>query len=516
MSLRTGIFKDAMKMELSFKKWETVLLGLVLGLASYLLFKNLGNIFLWQDEAQTGLLAKTVLQFGVPRGYDGLNYFSQELGAEYGPGYLWKWHTWLPFYVLAGCYKLFGFSTFVSRLPFALAALGCFVALYFLTRELFSSRSAALFSVSTLLVSVPFYLLSRQCRYYSFTMLFVLLGLYGYIRLLHNRRGGGTLYLVAGTCLFHSHYVYFGTMLMTVAFHALFFWRHRWRAVFLWSLLLCVINLPWMIWLASMRYGERYGGSMGDLVQIWGRFVRFVADIQRYYWLGFWLFTLVVLIVVSRLENQAERKTDLALDGLLLTVAFVAINLLVLSVFAPWPFFRYLAPLLPLFAMIIGVVLAKLQKIHTIFVLSFLLILWHEPIPDFFYELHHDYSGPIEAIVTYLNANAQKGDIVAATYGDMPIKFYTNLRVIGGLTGEDLHPAVGADWLIIRSGIVSDKDYAVRQFLIRNTDWRQYEPITLPVPDLLFENREDPGQHMFKSPEMGYPPVVIYKKKRSG
>ena len=62
-------------------------------LASTLMLVNLGNQSLWQDEAQTALIAGTVLDTGLPRGHDGANSFSQELGIEFGENGLWKWHT---------------------------------------------------------------------------------------------------------------------------------------------------------------------------------------------------------------------------------------------------------------------------------------------------------------------------------------------------------------------------------------------------------------------------------------
>ena len=104
----------------SNKQAEYVFLLLVFGASLFLFLANLGNQYLWQDEAQTALVSKTVLEHGVPRGYDGKNFFSQELKAEYGEDYIWKWHPWLPFYVLAAFFKVFGVGTFVARLPFAL------------------------------------------------------------------------------------------------------------------------------------------------------------------------------------------------------------------------------------------------------------------------------------------------------------------------------------------------------------------------------------------------------------
>ena len=105
---------------------ERIFLGCIIVLACFLLLANLGNHYLWQDEAQTAVIARTVMARGMPYGTDGVNYFSQELGAEYGRNYIWKWHTWLPFYLLAGFFKVFGESNFTARLPFALFGIGIF------------------------------------------------------------------------------------------------------------------------------------------------------------------------------------------------------------------------------------------------------------------------------------------------------------------------------------------------------------------------------------------------------
>ena len=160
--------------------WQTrqgqgIILAGILIVSAVLFFGNLGNQNLWQDEAQTALISKTILTEGVPRGYDGKNYFSQEGGAEYGKNYIWRWHTWLPFYVLAGFYEVFGVSTFVSRLPFVLFGLGTVVLLYYYARAVWPGTRIPAIAASLLAVSVPFLLLCRECRYYSMAIFFTLL-----------------------------------------------------------------------------------------------------------------------------------------------------------------------------------------------------------------------------------------------------------------------------------------------------------------------------------------------------
>ncbi|MDA8156294.1 MAG: hypothetical protein M0Z52_07560 [Actinomycetota bacterium] len=131
--------------------------------------------------------------------------------------------------------------------------------------------------------------------------------------------------------------------------------------------------------------------------------------------------------------------------------------------------------------------------------------------PDYIYEITHNYRGPIDGIVEYLQKHANKGDVVAITYGDMPVKFYTGLRVVGGLTGEDLTPAKNADWVIIRRHVICEKDMRVRKFLLAEVPLGKYDPIVLNYPDLPFENREDPAQHLFRTAK-DYPVVIFHRR----
>ncbi len=51
------------------------------------------------------------------------------------------------------------------------------------------------------------------------------------------------------------------------------------------------------------------------------------------------------------------------------------------------------------------------------------------PLYEYVYELTHDYEGPIEVVVKYLNRHAQPGDTVVTVYEHFPLKFYTTLPI---------------------------------------------------------------------------------------
>ncbi len=145
---------------------------IILALGAFLLLFHLDHRPFWQDEAETAVLAKRVLTYGVPRAYDGVNLVSQEAGHEYGPNYLWRWSPWLQIYVVAGAFRLGGLTTYAGRLPFALLGLGCIFLVYLLVRHNFRDPAWALMAAALLTCSVPFLLYARQCRYYSLGALF--------------------------------------------------------------------------------------------------------------------------------------------------------------------------------------------------------------------------------------------------------------------------------------------------------------------------------------------------------
>ena len=241
---------------------EWIFIGSLIALASLLFMLNLHNHFLWQDEAQTAVLAKTVMARGLPYGTDGRNFFSQELGAEYGDNYIWKWHTWLQFYLVAGSFKLFGINTFAARLPFALFGIATVLLLYFFASHLWQDKCAGAAAAFLLLLCIPFLLLSRQCRYYSPSAFFSLLGLFAYLRLLDRRRYSTLLFILAGTFLFHTHYIYLASLLAAVGIHCLLWHRTEWRRVAFACTGTVLLSMPWILWLSGIKYGEAYGKNL--------------------------------------------------------------------------------------------------------------------------------------------------------------------------------------------------------------------------------------------------------------
>jgi 4-amino-4-deoxy-L-arabinose transferase-like glycosyltransferase len=486
------------------------------GLAAWLLLANLGNQYLWQDEAQTALLARSILRFGVPVGFDGTNSFSQELGVEYGPDAVWKWHTWLSFYAVAGSFALLGADTQPARLPFALCGLAAVVLTWRVGRELWGDPRAGLASALLLALSVPFLILSRQSRYYALASLLTLLGLWAYARVRPGSRRAPLALFAAATLLFHTHYVYAATLLGTVLLHAALLARERLRPVAWTAAATAAAAAPWMLWMATLRPGAGSVARLLDLADTPGHVLAYARLAFERLWVHGAFLGLPLVIAAARAargEPPFAVSTETRRHAALL-VLLVAVTILLLALLNPLPlrYVRYLTPLLPPLFLLAGLFVGELSRVsRPLAAAAVLAFAWQGSLRDFAYELTHDYDGPIEGIVRFLREHAREGDVVAMVHGDLPVKFYTGLRVVGGLTGEDPSEVERARFIALRGHITAPIGREMRERFeaeLRRGRFRQH---VLPYPELAFENREDPRLHRFRTAE-GVPRVVIWER----
>ena len=485
-------------------------------LAAALLLPNLGSVYLWQDEAQTATISKTILEGGIPRGTDGRNFFSQELGKEYGPGHVWKWHTWLSFYMTAGSFAVLGETTTAARLPFALLGIATVVLAYFMGRALWRDRHSALIGASLLATSVPFLIFSRQCRYYAAVSFLSMLGIYAYTRLTPGLSAAAWWMFAAATLVFHTHFIYCATLLVTLALHATLFERSKLRAV---SAVVCgtiAVNLPWIIWFSDIRPGgDSYLSTLFDLAKLGSYSLGYLDLIVQWLFRPWWLIIPVLLVAWRWRRGEAlwgvSRETS---SGVALMIIYTIVSVELLSVLSPLVFYRYLAPLCVPAMLIAGLLVGNLAK-RSILLSAVIGVVWlyTGTLREHIFELTHEFEGPIEGIVRFLDENAEPDDVVAISYGDLPLKFYTDLRIIGGLTGEDLRPAQTADWIIIRRHTNTNEDRRVKQMLREIVARQYYQLRRISSPDTQFENRETPRLHRFRTAPRGTPLVVIFERR---
>jgi len=509
---------------------NSAIAGLVL-VAALLIVPGLGDRYLWDDEAETALLAKNVIRFGVPVAWDGASLISQECGSDYDANYLWLQTPWLPIYLTAASLSVFGASAFAARLPFALLGLLAVPSMYLLARRLFATRLTALVASGSLLLSVPFLLHVRQCRYYALAIFAAIWILYFFFTLPRSPRLAAAGLALSLTVLVHtSHLLFFGAVGgLALGFLIVSFDRKVLPWVLAGLIAPSIVNLPWLV-------GIDLGGQSGPLLtsssaaSFGANLGRYAGRIELYAFSALLLVTaLVVVAVATRMPMplaSAEARACLFL------VIFAIAHLLVVAT-VPFVFFRYVLTLLPVLSLlqarIIEVVATRSRVLAAVILLLALLPdradlvrgRFSVTLAKFVGEITHHVPGPIEGIVTHLKAGARPGDRVYISYGDLPLRFHTDLQVRGGQGCQSLDGWPPPDWVIVRyffrfrpvaPGAKDDADRTL-QYLKTTVTLPRYRRVDLPVADTIWENIPEPDRHVFRDPG-DRPKITLYERVR--
>ena len=488
--------------------WVVAALFLI---AAVLLLSRLENGCLWQDEAETAVLARNTRHFGYPRAFDGRNLIEVPASYGRGPAEAWIYSPWLPFYLLAGVFALAGESTWAARMPFALLCLLTVFLTWRLARRLTENRTIRRLSVALMAGSVPFLLHMRQCRYYSLAAALVLAVCLAYLMFLREPTGKRATVLGAAlVLLFHATFGTFVPVFAAVLTHQALWGTPQTRRR---SILLCAVvtalTLPW----ALFFYRSGFVGTF-SLGRVARHFEYYVRITNKY------LMPLAAMAVGSGLlwltrrrpAATAPRRPPEAVWFLALMAAAQLAFLLV----PDQRHMRYLIPAFPLLALAEAWWLAGwwARSRWAGAILTALALFTNAlqsprprlPLADFMGELTHAYRGPMDGVVEYLREHARPGDVAKIPYDDRTLMFYTTLAVE---PPSDFLRESYPRWIIIR------RDWIPKPFF--NSEYFRrieagYDRIVLDGPDVLWQNREDPGSHHFRTVQ-GVPPVVIYRKR---
>lgn len=493
---------------------DRVVLAL-LAVGAVLLLANLTNGYLWQDEAETALLARHTLRFGYPKTFDGRNLLEIPGAYGNGPGEAWIYNPWLPFYLLAGVFALAGESTWMARLPFALCGLLTLVVTWRLACSVTSDRRIQRLSVALMVFSVPFLLHMRQCRYYAMATLLFIGVCWTYLRFLTRpsllRAIGSALVLAL---LFHTN---FGTFVPTVA--ALLLHQARWgtretsRRFLIAMGIVIMLTFPW----ALLFYRPAFIGEL-SLERAYRHLEYYIRITNKFLIpIGFMAATTAVFALM-RLRSVAQSTAHRPLTASVRGFLWFAVALQGAFLLLPdQRHMRYLMPVVPLLVIgeawwlvrwwldcpwrpagwiVVGLTLFTnvLQSPRP-----------EVPLANFGYELTHRYVGPMEGVVDYLRAHGRPDEVVKIPYDDRTVIFYTNMKVE---RPSEFVRETFPDWVVIRAGWTPTHFFEGAYF--RRIE-ATYERIELDAPDAFWQNREDPGLHHFQR-AWWPPPVVMYHK----
>jgi 4-amino-4-deoxy-L-arabinose transferase-like glycosyltransferase len=188
---------------------------IVLFCAALLLFVNLGHYALWDDEANTALIAEGIWATGDTSAIVGHNLVAYEGGWEL-KHLKERYIPPLPAYLTAASFALFGESSLKARIPFALCGVGFFVVvLWWLFYENADRWTWGLI-IFALLTNVSLILYFRQARYYGIVMFLSTLLAYLYLHWSGTWQRQLLIVLLA-IALLASNYISFGAAALCVA-----------------------------------------------------------------------------------------------------------------------------------------------------------------------------------------------------------------------------------------------------------------------------------------------------------
>ncbi len=521
---------------LRLPKWDiTLLIILVIGV--FLLFIRLDHRPFWQDEAETACLARNVIQYGVPKAFDGVNLISQEEGREFDADYLWRWSPWLQMYVTAAAFQIGGVTTTAGRAPFALFAVACLLLTYLLVRRNFGDLGWARMAAALLTFSVPFLLFSRQCRYYSLGALLVLMIIYAFQRQVQSKTGSTLLMVISFGLLFYTNYLLFlsFTLPFFVAAELIYPGQFPLKRLFKLGFCLGMIILP-----GIFLFRIRQETSMFEGIRVMGHLAEYFADLCQF------LIPLPVALYLIWRGRQIYRGSQFLPEGekfILFLFLIILGNIIILS-FAPQSGHRYLVHLYPLCAIILGWTVCRVWHYHKFSggVLALLLLftnwfylvpmdwlrianrpnnnvqmLTHPNIPLhlFLKELCFDYPDLNRSLSQYFQTRARNGDTILTNYSDLPLQFYTSCRVIGSLQGR-LPANVSPDWVVKHYPTQWNRDYEPHQaetFIRRNIiPSKDYKVVAVIYEDEIYGNIPDPYHHHFSPLSEPLGPATIYRR----
>jgi len=510
---------------------------LVIAVASVLCFWGLGTRTLWEDEAETAVLAQRVLSYGFPKALSGNNLVYQGV-PQYDAGYRWTYHPWGQFYVTAAGLAIFGQNAFAARFPFALCGVLTVALLYVFIWRHWHSSTIAVLGAMFLATSVYFILHCRQCRYYGLSAFTCLIVVAGFVEVVNNpcRRW----WIGLGLALAAQFYTDFGTLMVMLPGLLL-------------SLLLIRVGKKETI-AAAKSFALAFLLIIPGLMLHWerltstsGGFYGFFKTLLVYiFYFDAWFIPIAFAVPTAgafiwRLfRNKAKCVSEQ--DHIIIICTLVMVSaVIVMAKAAPAPYLRYVVPQLSLAKLLLALIIAglygKLRRtvlslwstrlfltivITTlVFTNIFSLPLQYligtakypkpkiSPPPGLFtgiefaglmYELTHDFVCCNRVALNVVDDLAEADETVLIDSGDLPLMFYRpDLNIYSLNTLSQLHKV--PDLIIsYRSNYYhSDEiDNFIQKLQAANKG--DYLCVTISAPEELCGNIPEPDEHDFVTP----------------
>ena len=444
--------------------------------ALFPMFGQLGDDYLWADEGDTAVLAQNILQFGIPKAWDGVTFIDSDMGTRENKDLVMVSHPWLQYYVTAASFGLFGQSAFTARLPFAMAGYMTIIIVYVLIMQATGDRKAALCACTLLVVSVQFLLFSRQCRNYALSMFLTTVLLLLFFNLRNIR--AALLFAFGSILAFHAHpsaLAPIGACAVMTLFFEPFKQYRRWFWLMVPIIVVCTV--PWFF-LARAGYNENTT-MLKDWSLLAPRLLQFFIECGSVTPVVAML-ALFVFLWIKAYRRQLRpdwrslsfevfkgTERDLLIAIFCMFGCYSLLIALTISRAELWSVgLRHTTAIIPLTYIVVGILVSKATiRSTTAFLLIILLLsvtklgrltpwsFWHEEkvafdpadivsmhvpknwkdrflrtaLPAFSRDLLRSNHGAVANICQFLNTNAQPGEVLITNYEWEPLYFHTKL-----------------------------------------------------------------------------------------
>jgi len=518
-------------------------------LAAFLLFWELTEKDLWQDEAATAVLAVRMLKYGRPMAYDGVNLLTIDMQdsddeatlnrrtadpkaaidyyvaqGNFKADTTWKWQPWGLFAIAAVGIRLLGQTTLGARLPFALAGLATVPLLYRLVRQQFGSFPMAALS-ALLLVSNSYWILhARQCRYYSVSSLFLVLTLIAYARWQWGGKSAAAL-IATAWCWFQVDY---GTVLPVLAvlfLEALLADRRAyWRTVTAGAILAATLA-PFVYFYDLLHRGSDQDATWLD------RFRQNLFNTNEYV-VPVLVLLAAIFLLTRNWKSLPAGERRLVAVGCALLVAFT----LWIPTVTVYSFVRYVIVAAPVGAMLTAWALVRLleRRRQLVWPAAAVLIftpwlsvplravarppewwegsVWYRAeLKDLRAEIFGHQPDPNRLVIDWLRKNAAPSDEILINYEDYPLMYYLPNPIRGGIATFRVEDDAKTPprFAILRHSV----DFVDWPIFNRELARYQWQPVPLKAPDIMWGNNPDP---MGNDDPRAAPNLYIARRVESG
>jgi hypothetical protein len=510
-------------------------------LSAFLLFYNLDGRLLWGDEAETAVLAKNTVHFGVPKTFDGRNRITlYGAGIDGNEDDLWVLSPWLQEYAAAASFKLFGFNTAAARAPFALIAWLSLILLGRVAHRIYRDHRVTLTTLLLVGTSEIFLLHARQCRYYSIAVLAQTLVAYGIYELLIHSRTAPFILTIALILQFYSNYIIAlaNVPLLFLVGAMLFRESPKYSLPLVSSLIATAFAAaPWILYARVWRQSAGVGHEswLSKLLVYTGEFnFHFLP-------LSFLLLPLIGWFALKLrrqrasaagaspesplIENKFQTQPTLAaFEGFLLLLLPLYVAVIAL---APGVYLRYLLPVLPIACLLaaawlfryvrrpsIIIPLLVLQCAANIIALGTLYPLRGKhsltlTFPRFVATLNQLYPERLQDVLIFLKKESKPNQTIFTFDPEFPLQFYTDLKIIDARLSGGALSEPWPDWILPESATA----LVARPRLLPKPLIPLYESITIPVhASLRYGDIPEPDLYEYRSPT-NMSPFVLYKRR---